>query len=233
VRIEGLEPETLKFIRSLGVRSITLAPESAGETMRMALGKKLMDEDLERTVRAIADSGLEKVKLYFLYGVPGGRLEDVRGIPAFVAQARRILKPMRVDFSINCLIPKAWTPLQWAPVARRKTFEAERKLLTDACRKTLMETPRLDSFGSVVYQAALSMGGKSIGLGLAGCHRSRGAQIREWNKTPGGLDFVFREKSLEESFPWDVLRVGLDKALLYEEYMAFKRGLDSFRDDIG
>ena len=74
----------MKGVRKSG---LTLAPEVARDDMREQIRKQIKNDDLYEGCREAFDNGWQKVKLYFLCGLPGERKVDLDGI---VDMAERI-----------------------------------------------------------------------------------------------------------------------------------------------
>jgi Fe-S oxidoreductase len=112
LRAELLDEESIDLLARAGQLTLTLAPE-ASERLREALGKLARDEDFVRAARLAASKGM-KVKLYALVGVPGETTDDLR---AFAELTRRMAASgVRLELSVNPLVIKPQTPLQWLPM---------------------------------------------------------------------------------------------------------------------
>ncbi|WP_456434576.1 B12-binding domain-containing radical SAM protein [Methanopyrus sp.] len=128
-RINDLDPELLPELREAGVRTLTLAPESGSENVLKFLNKPL---DLDHLLELVENAGRLgiRVKLYFIVGIPGFSPEE--DTVASARLARECAKLADVRVSVNPLIPKAYTPLQYSemlPVReinrRYRLFERE------------------------------------------------------------------------------------------------------------
>jgi len=98
---------------------ITIAVEAARDDMRRAIRKKVTDGNLMDGVREVYKAGWQRVKLYFMAGFPGERPEDIDGIwelanAVSLERCRLGLPPARVTASVGWLVPKPFTPFQWA-----------------------------------------------------------------------------------------------------------------------
>ena len=70
-------PRLMKGVRKAG---LTLAPEVARDDMREQIRKQIKNDDLYDGCREAFKNGWQKVKLYFLCGLPGERTADLDGI---------------------------------------------------------------------------------------------------------------------------------------------------------
>jgi radical SAM superfamily enzyme YgiQ (UPF0313 family) len=119
-----------------GVRKsgLTMAVEAANDDMRAAIRKHVTDGNLLDGVKQAYEAGWRTIKLYFMCGFPGERLEDIDGIVNLsrkVSHARREIgkSPAQVNASVGWLVPKPYTPFQWAAQPRADYFhEARRRM---------------------------------------------------------------------------------------------------------
>src|SRR5207237_7678030 len=70
-------PNLMKGVRKSG---LTLAPEVARDDMREQIRKPIKNEDMYEGRREAFKNGWQRVKLYFLCGLPGEREGDLDGI---------------------------------------------------------------------------------------------------------------------------------------------------------
>ena len=90
-----------------GQKSLTLAPES-NERLRAVMNKKLSDEQVQNAINLAFEYGIEKIKLYFMIGTPGEKIEDVYEVVNLVKKIKGKLR-----LSVNPFVPKPHTPFQW------------------------------------------------------------------------------------------------------------------------
>ena len=106
---------------------LTLAPEVARDDMREQIRKKIKNEDLYEGCRQAFAGGFDKVKLYFMCGLPGERQVDLDGIIDMSETIARIGREVRGRFpkvtaSVSNFVPKAHTPYQWNGMQTREYF---------------------------------------------------------------------------------------------------------------
>lgn len=113
---------------------LTLAPEAARDDMRRQIGKRITNDDLYEGCRRAFDNGFNRVKLYFMCGLPGEREADLDGIIEMAETISRLGKQVRGRFanvvaSVSNFVPKPQTPYQFNPMQRREYFQAAREHL--------------------------------------------------------------------------------------------------------
>ncbi len=113
---------------------LTMAVEAANDDMRAAIRKLVTDGNLLDGVREAYKAGWRTIKLYFMCGFPGERPDDIDGIVRLskqVSEARRELGKgaAQVNAAVGWLVPKPYTPFQWAAQPRAEYFhEARRRM---------------------------------------------------------------------------------------------------------
>ena len=128
-----LVPEMLTSVRKSG---LTIAIEAAAEKLREIINKPLRDEDLFAAVEAAYRAGWQKLKLYFMVGLPGETLEDVRRIVELSYQLAMTRKKVdgrtgQINVTVSWLVPKPHTPFGWLGQRAKEYFEQARQLILD------------------------------------------------------------------------------------------------------
>ncbi|MBN1802362.1 MAG: radical SAM protein [Candidatus Lokiarchaeota archaeon] len=113
IRIEHINKNILQILGSGGVKTITIAPEAGNERLRFNLGKMISNDKILSAVRIIRNSTIRSIKFYFLIGLPGESIEDVREIAFLlknIAQLNFSKNALKVH--VNPFVPKLNTPFQ-------------------------------------------------------------------------------------------------------------------------
>src|SRR5262249_46237840 len=129
-RIPAVTPGVLAALHASGDRSITLAPETGTDELRIKMGKPIPNDFLLEKIGLIFQHGFTQLKLYFIVGLPGETMADVQGILDLAARARAILLEEasrtgiigNLHLGVSVLVPKPYTPWQ------REAMEDERSL---------------------------------------------------------------------------------------------------------
>jgi len=130
-------PRLLTSVRKSG---LTIAVEAANEHLRQIINKPLKDEDLYATVEAAYRAGWQKFKLYFMVGLPGETLEDVKRIVELSFQLAKLRKGVdgktgQINIAVSWFVPKPHTPFGWLGQKPKSYFEQAKKLILDEKRK--------------------------------------------------------------------------------------------------
>jgi radical SAM family uncharacterized protein len=132
-----LLPGLLTSVRKSG---LTIAVEAATEKLRHIINKPLKDEDLFAAVEAAYKAGWQKFKLYFMVGLPGETVEDIKRIVELsfrLATLRRQVdsRTGEINVTVSWLVPKPHTPFGWLGQKPKEYFEQARQLILDEKKK--------------------------------------------------------------------------------------------------
>jgi len=225
LRADSLDAQLANFLAQGGVKTVALAPEAGSERLRRVINKGLTDEDLVQAAIALAQAGIQQLRLYFMVGLPTETLDDVREIARLtkylqhrvVKESRGKKKFRQLTLSLASFVPKPSTPFQWVPFGDVKELKQRQKLVRQELAGLKEVRVHTDLPKWAYTQALLARGDRRVGdmLLLAQEH----GWPKALRKSPVNPDFfVYRERPPEELFPWDFLDHGLDKQYLWEEY---------------
>ena len=132
-----LLPKLLTSVRKSG---LTIAVEAASEKLRQIINKPLKDEDLFAAVEEAYRAGWQKLKLYFMVGLPGETTEDVKRIVQLSFQLAKLRKEIdgktaQINITISWLVPKPHTPFGWLGQRPKAYFENAKQLILEEKRK--------------------------------------------------------------------------------------------------
>ncbi len=247
MRIESITKETLLALKSSGLKTLTIAPESI-YSLRRRINKDISDEDVFRVINDAIELGFN-IKLYFLIGLPYETQEDIEELASLMKQidsmkhnidsnskssiklndissksmsnssskngdglSRKKSKSFKkkskvsISFSVNPVIPKPHTPLQWGSYDLKEIKSKIRYL-----KKNLKGLDiKFDSAKLGLIQYVLSCGDKEIG-NLIERSLNEKISIKEWAQN--APDYKFGD-----DLPWDSIDVSVSKDFLISEY---------------
>jgi len=224
---------------------LTFAPEAGTARLRHAINKPVTDEHLLAAAGAAFQAGWNRIKLYFMIGLPTETDEDVEAIGDLVARVRacgrEALEPqrrgrLRLAVSVGAFVPKAHTPFQWWGQVEGEALSERQERIRERTRLKGVQVEFPDPDAAWV-EAALSRGDRRLGAVIRrawelGCRfdswddRFDGALWRQ-AFAECGLDATFyahRRIPFEETLPWDHLSYGVGREFLLREAEAALRG---------
>ena len=227
LRAEKLSGKLLEHLEESGQRTITIAPEAGSQRLRNIINKHLTEEQILGAVRMIAGKSDFSIRLYFLMGLPTETPHDGDEITELVKRIKhRMVKESaargkigRIKLSVNCFIPKPFTPFQWFPMEEVGSLKKKQQRL----KKTLVKSGGIVVNSDVpkwaYIQALLSLGDRRVGTILKGAHKLNGNWKKAMQLSQINPDFfVYRPKDLDELLPWDFIDHGITKRHLQTEY---------------
>jgi hypothetical protein len=220
LRAEAVDDEFASLLVRSGVRTATLAPETGSEPLREIVGKRMPDAVLFRAAESLARAGVERLKLYFMVGLPGERPGDVLAIPALAREIAVVFAAGRrsapVSVSVTPFVPKPRTPFQWVAMAPERELRDRLSLV----RRALATRPRLafscDGPREARLEAVLARGGRGVSTAVE--LAAGGVPWKAALRRAGvGADAVVgRERGDDEVLPWEIVEVGVPRAALLD-----------------
>jgi radical SAM family uncharacterized protein/radical SAM-linked protein len=234
LRAYGLAPDLLDDLRRVRASGLTFAPEAGTQRMRDVINKNVTEEQLLETAERVFSRGFDKMKLYFIIGLPTEEDEDVLGIIDVGTNAlrvgKRVGKNPKVTVSVSVHVPKPHTPFQWCaqdPIAevRRKQF-----MLKDAARRVRGLNLRVHDSTTSVLEGVLARGDRRLSVVIEDAYLA-GARFDSWedqlqlghwqaalerHQIP--LDLFLGTIPVTARLPWDHFDIGLEAGFLAREY---------------
>ncbi len=214
---------SLKAVRKSG---LTFAPETASEKLRRLQNKRITNEDIFNTAEEAFRTGWNRIKLYFMVGLPGETMEDVLEIPRFVHTVAGLAKGRKragVNMSISPFVPKPFTPFQRMPMNSREEITEKVYAVTGAIHKRSIQYKYSD-IETTILEGILSRGDRRLCRVIESAFRN-GARFDGWNECfskeawdrafeSEGIDAEFytvRERSEDEVLPWSHIVTGCEE----------------------
>ena len=179
-----LVPKLFASVRKSG---LTIAVEAAGERLRQIINKPLQDCDLFATIEEAYRAGWQKLKLYFMVGLPGETLDDAKeivGLSHRLAKLRREVdgKIGNINITVSWFVPKPHTPFGWLPQRPREYFEQARQIILDEKRRLNAKFLqfKFHDISQSILEAAIGRGDRRCAEIIEAAWR-RGARFDLWD----------------------------------------------------
>ena len=227
LRADAMAPELVATLRQSGVKTATIAPEAGSQRMRDVINKGITEDDILDAAEVLVAGGIPNIKLYFMIGLPTETTADVQAIVTLCKQIKgRFLQSSRtrrhigqITLSLNCFVPKAVTPFQWAPMDDIITLTKKIKLIKSGLKRVANVSINTDMPRRAYVQALLSRGDRKVAHILQTSHGYHGNWPQTFKTSSLDTDFyVRRQRSMDEFFPWDFIDSGVKKSFLQKEY---------------
>lgn len=225
LRADCITPRLVDALVRGGARTLTIAPEAGSERLRTIINKHLDTPAILEAATAALQGGIQKLRLYFMIGLPFEATQDVQAIVslvgAVVAQSGQ-KGASAITVSLHPFVPKPATPFQWAAMPSLRELEERCEIVRKGLRGAGGVGVKRASLRGALVQALLSAGDQQTGLAIY--HRVvEGMPWQQaFRKAGVDRDAIHREKGGEAAFAWDFIRHPLTKQALWEEYQRAK-----------
>ncbi|MFN3651856.1 MAG: radical SAM protein [Armatimonadota bacterium] len=220
LRADNLSEDVACAIGEAGQKTVTIAPETGSERLRYVARKHVTDDDVVVAAERSAAVGVERIKLYYIVGLPCEQESDLLAIAELSHRVQQAGKFRKVTLTLHPFVPKPHTAYQWAGSFAPSEVERRLKAVGKAVRKA---NPKLeftvDSVRGSFVQAVLSTADRRVAAALLEAHRNGGnwkAAFRD-----AGIDgewYACRPRPFEEILPWEHIHLGVKKEYLWREW---------------
>ena len=243
LRIDAFSLDVMSKVQDVKKNSLTFAPEAGSQRMRNVINKGLTEEVILSGAWEAFQGGWNRVKLYFMLGLPGEREDDIEQIAVLAdkiaAKYFELPKEERhgrpeIVASSSFFVPKPFTPFQWSPMNTAEQFESKRRFLLGKVKEQLNQRSiRYQCHDAVTseLEGIFARGDRKLCKVIEDAYR-RGCIFDAWTDyfkedvweqvmDENGVSryfYNYRERNKDEIFPWDFIDIGVSKNFLYREY---------------
>jgi radical SAM superfamily enzyme YgiQ (UPF0313 family) len=219
LRADALDEDMLEAIRMSGQKTLTIAPEAGSDFLRRSVNKHFTNENIVKSAELSLRFGITNLKLYFMLGLPAEKDEDIKAIGKLGKAVRGVFPRGKVTIGVNPLVPKPWTPFQWASFPNLQDIERKYRIIKDEIKEESGIELALSSPRLFYIQALLSRGSRRVSRFLELALEEKESYTRALRKWELNPDFyTYRERRADETFPWDFIDHGMSKKFLRKEY---------------
>jgi len=241
LRIDSFSVELARMISSRRKTGFTFAPEAGSQRLRDVINKGVTEQDLLQTAQAAFAHGWNRIKLYFMIGLPTETDQDVLEIARLAHELARMGREMRgrrveISISVATFVPKPHTPFQWEPLITRSDATRRQRLLREALRGRAFKLSYSD-WDSTWLEALLARGNRCLGDVIYSVWQ-RGARFDAWSEyldvplwqqalAEAGFDTeneLHAPRTRERPLPWQHIDTGVALSFLWAERECALRG---------
>ena len=244
LRIDAFSLDVMSKVQDIKKSSLTFAPEAGSQRLRDVINKGLTEEVILNGSRLAFEGGWNKVKLYFMLGLPTETEEDMKAIPQLANEIAALYydtvpKEKRngkcqITISTSFFVPKPFTPFQWARMYTPGDYLARARVVNEGVHAQLNHKSIKYNWHEAdvtVLEGILARGDRKIGQALLKVYE-KGGIFDAWSEyfdyqrwvdafAECGIDtdfYTMRERDLDEIFPWDFIDIGVSKDFLKREW---------------
>ncbi len=244
LRIDAFSLDVMSKIQDVKKSSLTFAPEAGSQRLRDVINKGLTEEVILNGAAEAFRGGWNRVKLYFMLGLPTETVEDMEGIALLSEKIAELYYEevpkekrqgrVQVTASSSFFVPKPFTPFQWARMSTKEEFLEKAAIVRGKFREMLNYKSLRYNWHEAdltVLEGVLARGDRKCAALIEEAYKN-GALYDSWSEcfdneiwmkafeTCGlSVDFyTTRERGLDEIFPWDFIDAGISKEFLKREW---------------
>jgi radical SAM family uncharacterized protein len=233
LRMDGFSIDLATRLQKVRRGGLTFAPEAGTQRLRDVINKGIDEESIFACLEGVFSKGWDKVKLYFMMGLPTETEEDLDGIVRLAQESAKLArrkgrKRVSVAVSVSGFVPKAHTPFQWEAQNSIEEFRAKGRRLKFQVKDKAVSLKYHEPEQSFL-EGILARGDRKLGDVIERAWL-KGARFDGWSETfelsrwidafdECGLDPMdyIRARGEREDLPWDHIDVGVSKAFLLKE----------------
>ena len=248
LRIDAFALDVMSKVQDIKKSSLTFAPEAGSQRLRDVINKGLTEEVILHGAHEAFVGGWNRVKLYFMLGLPTETEKDMKGIAHLaeriaeeyydtVPKEKRHGK-VQIVVSTSFFVPKPFTPYQWAPMYTEQDFIDKAKVVKEEIRAQLNQKSIKYNWHEpdvTTLEGFLARGDRRASEVILKAYE-KGALYDAWSESfrydiwkeafaETGIDIEFytlRERSTDEILPWDFIDAGVTKEFLIREWKQAK-----------
>ncbi|MCR4989860.1 MAG: TIGR03960 family B12-binding radical SAM protein [Lachnospiraceae bacterium] len=253
LRIDAFSLDIMSKIQDIKKSSLTFAPEAGSQRMRDIINKNLTVQNILNGCEQAFIGGWNKVKLYFMLGLPFETDEDIEAIAELANEIAALyyetipkekrMGRVQIVVSTSFFVPKPFTPFQWAPQDDKEAFIEKayktRKAITSVLNQKSIKYNWHETDTSVL-EGVFARGDRRLSKVILKAYE-KGCLYDAWSETykhdlwvesfkECGIPMEFyttRQRSDDEIFPWDMIDCGVTKEFLLREWKKAKEGVPS------
>ena len=238
LRVDGFTDDIMSKIKTVRKSGLTFAPEAGSQRLRDVINKNVKEDELLNTCHVAFNGGWNKVKLYFMIGLPTETMEDVVAIPKLgmsvvgeyhKCENRPKNKGVTVTVSTSSFVPKPFTPFQWEPQdTKAQLIEKQNKIKETINTRKI--TYNYHDADTSFLEAVFARGDRRLCKAMAKASE-KGFHFDGWSDCFSlekwmdifkecGIDPTFyanRRRDFDEILPWDHIDYGVSKEFLIKE----------------
>ena len=251
LRIDAFSLDVMQKIQDIKKNSLTFAPEAGTQRLRNVINKGLTKENILNGSLQAFLGGWNKVKLYFMMGLPTETYDDITGIAdlseeiselyfANIPKEKRDGRVM-VSASASYFVPKPFTPFQWAPMITPEEFQKRAYFVKDKFREAKNHKSLKFAYHEAditILEGLLARGDRKLCQVIYDVYQS-GQIFDAWTEyfdksnwdnalEKNHIDigfYTYRDRCVDEILPWDFIDIGVTRKFMEKEWERAQAGV--------
>lgn len=244
LRIDAFSLDVMSKVQDVKKSSLTFAPEAGSQRLRNVINKGLTEDIILKGAAEAFHGGWNRVKLYFMLGLPTETTEDMEEIAVLADKIARVYYAeipkeqrngkVQVTASTSFFVPKPFTPFQWATMCTKDEYLGKARVVNTKMKEMLNWKSLKYNWHEAdvtVLEGVMARGDRRVGKVILRAYQ-KGCLYDAWSENfrndlwmeafaEEGVDIAFynlRERDLDEILPWDFIDAGVTKEFLKREW---------------
>lgn len=243
LRIDEFSLDVMSKVQDIKKSSLTFAPEAGSQRLRDVINKGLTEEAILDGAAKAFHGGWNRVKLYFMLGLPTETVEDMEEIAVLADKIARLYYDeipkeerngkVQITASSSFFIPKPFTPFQWEKMYTKEDYLNKARTVNNKMKEMLNRKSIKYNWHEAdvtIIEGVFARGDRRLSKALVRAYE-KGCIYDSWSESfdndkwmeafdETGIDIDFyntRERDLDEILPWDFIDTGVTKKFLQRE----------------
>ena len=244
LRIDAFSLDIMSKVQDIKKSSLTFAPEAGSQRLRDVINKGLTKEVILDGAHQAFLGGWNKVKLYFMLGLPTETEEDMKAIPELANEIAALYYDTvpkqerngkcQITISTSFFVPKPFTPFQWAGMFEPEEYLRRAKIVNDTVKAQLNHKSIRYNWHQAdvtLLEGVLARGDRKLSQAILYVYEHGGffdawseffnydLWLEAFEKCGISIDFyAIRQRDEDEVFPWDFIDCGVTKEFMLREW---------------
>ena len=213
--------------------SLTFAPEAGTQRLRDVINKNITEENILHSLEDAFNANYDKIKLYFMIGLPTETIQDIQGIIDLAKKIQLVYqnvkgakKRPKLTVSTSIFVPKPFTPFQFEKFADESDVLNKIDYLKNGLRAIGVNYNYHDYKTSLI-ETILARGDRELCKVIEKAYRlgcifdgwNEMFDFEKWQEALKNVDFKKYLDEIKENtiLPWEHIDVGVSKEYLIKE----------------
>ncbi len=239
LRLDNFSVEMAEKVQKVKKSGLTFAPEAGTQRLRDVINKGVTNDDLLDTAYKAFSNGWNRIKLYYMIGLPTETYEDLDAIVKMGYDTLNVHKRINngkihprtsITISSACFVPKPFTPFQWMAQDDVETLREKQRYIKDKLKSSKninfnYHAPLTSSLEGVFARGDRRLGAVIETAFNKGCKFDGWDEFFDYDKWVQAFDecnvdmnfYSTRKRDYDEILAWDHIDCGVSKEFLIRE----------------
>ncbi len=226
MRVKGFLKGVSDKLVKLKKGGLTFAPETASERLKRIINKDIKNSDIIEAACVASRKNWKKIKLYFMVGLPGETMEDIKDIVELIKKVKSE-SSLEINVTVSPLVPQAHTPFQWLNTEDPETLRQK----VEYIRKKSPANVKRFNYKQYIIESIMARADSTLSAVIVSAWK-KGARFDQWSEyfnfeiwedafKVNGYDwrqYYYRDFQNMLELPWDNIGVGISKNSIRKSY---------------